>query len=163
MEPKKSIINAIRFRDKIIETFKKDGIVPETDSEGQDIWYKKQESKKDIDKVKGYASFDLTIDPSMEGNFIDYYRRVLEKERPEMDKIDLHAGYHKGISVDDPDMEIIRFVIELNPGDYNSIGLSVSEKERKAMLERKSNMELRKDDDLEEESRMNSIRPGRHL
>ncbi len=152
MEPsKKSIKDAIDLRDEIIETFKDDNIGTEKDSEGYDIWYKRQESKQEIDKEKGYASFELKIDPLMEKNYIEYFKKVIGDKSSEMNQKKLFAGFDKGMSADDPDMEIIRFVIELNPGDYNSIGLAISEKEREAMIHQKSAYDLYLEDRKEEE------------
>jgi len=152
MEPnKRSINDVIDFRDELIKRFKEDNIEPEKDSEGNDIWYKRQESKQEIDKEKGYASFELKIDPLMEKNYVDYFKKIIKDNSQIMNSKKLCAGFDKGMAADDPDMEIIRFVIELNPGDYNSIGLAISEKEREAMIHQKSAYDLYLEDRKEEE------------
>ena len=65
-----------------------------------------------------------------------------------------------GIFVDDPDHSVLRFVLELNKGDYKAMASPLANKEEDAMRGHKSTEELRARDDDEVESRLSSYRPG---
>ena len=127
------------------------------------------EFKDEIDKVKGYTGLEFVIDKSKVAALKEEVVKLYSETRsmildsnlhPVFVEADYQVGKGDGIFVDDPDHSVLRFVLELNKGDYKAMASPLANKEEDAMRGHKSTAELRARDDDEVESRLSSYRPG---
>ena len=127
------------------------------------------EFKDEIDKVKGYTGLEFVIDKSKVAALKEELVKLYSETRsmildsnlhPVFVEADYQVGKGDGIFVDDPDHSVLRFVLELNKGDYKAMASPLANKEEDAMRGHKSTEELRARDDDEVESRLSSYRPG---
>jgi hypothetical protein len=127
------------------------------------------EFKDEIDKVKGYTGLEFVIDKSKVADLKKELVKLYSETRSMILDSNLHpvfveanyqVGHGDGFFVDDPDHSVLRFVLELNKGDYKAMASPLANKEEDAMRGHKSTEELRKSDDDEVESRLNSLIPG---
>ena len=127
------------------------------------------EFKDEIDKVKGYTGLEFVIDKSKVAALKEELVKLYSETRsmildsnlhPVFVEADYQVGKGDGIFVDDPTRAVLRFVLELNKGDYKAMASPLANKEEDAMRGHKSTEELRARDDDEVESRLSSYRPG---
>ncbi len=160
MEPMKNIKDAERVRDIICKKY------ASTDKRIDVGFEPVSESKRDVDKVKGYASIDFIVETDRKEELKEELIRLYDEDRDLVSEAGLFpilADYNyelrndKGEFVDDPDHKVVRFVLELNKGDYEAMAYPLSETEEDAMRQMPTAEELYKAE-RREESRMGTLR-----
>ncbi len=124
-----------------------------------------EEFKEDLDKVKGYAGIEFLISTEraddLQEALVELYGEdrglIPEDISPIFARYDYQISNGDGTFRDDPDHVVMRFILESNKGDYETMANPLSETEEDAMRQMPTAEELYKAE-RREERRMGTLR-----
>lgn len=121
--------------------------------------------KENANNVRGYVGMDFLISTEKADELQKTLLELYDKKRgvipPDIRPVFARAGYQisngDGTFRDDPDHEVMRFILELNKGDYEALEHPLTEKEEDGMRQNPSAKDLY-EAEREEEKRMGILR-----
>ena len=129
----------------------------------------------DGDRIKGYSSIEMMIEPENKEEIVNITRDFLDQEdiMKEMIEKGLHPYYIFFKDPEKPGVEVFIFALELNEGDYNKLNPVLTNNSLDPMLDREKqkeevgefgniNKKLVDEDRDETETRISAISP-RHF